>query len=82
MLRFIIFTSIFLIFALVELVSYYATSVKIHGTHKITKTKFKRGIVVIFWVFVIIFMAIYIAYINAVMLWCILGAVLNPNKFL
>ena len=79
MLGFTIFTLIFILIAVFSLVSYYATAVQISGTLKVKKTRGKRVIDIIFWSFILSVSAIYLSYINEVLMWCILGAILNPN---
>ncbi len=79
MLGFLIFTLLFVAVAIFELISYYATSVQISGTLKLQKTRFKRVMDIIFWVFIILVAAIYISYLNEVLMWFVLGAILNPN---
>lgn len=82
MLMVLLFTLAFTVIAVFSLISYYATSVQISGTLKVQKTRCKQIIDIVFWVFIIFISAIYISYVNGVLMWFVLGAILNPNEFL
>ena len=72
----------FFISGLLELVWYYATGARDTGKYIVTKTWPRWIISTTFWIIIIVFIGIYTAYISMMLVWCILGAILNPQKFL
>ena len=72
----------FFISGLFELIWYYATGARDTGKYIVTKTWPRWIISTIFWIIIIVFIGIYTAYISMMLVWCILGAILNPQKFL
>ena len=73
---------IFYLLALFELMSYYATFYTFTGSIKIYKTTCKKVLFTSFYTFFIALFVMYVGYICLVALWMVLGAILNPNKFL
>ena len=73
---------LFVFFGLIELVCFFATIDRDTGKYAVSKTWPRWIISSFFWVMVLIFAGFYVAYISVILLWCILGAVLNPEKFL
>jgi hypothetical protein len=69
-------------FALIELVSYYAVGHLDTGKYPVKKTLLKKIIVLIFWILISLYLAIFSAMVILVLTWSLLGAVLNPNRFL
>lgn len=82
MLAFLIIFLVFYLLALVELMSYYATFFSFSGSIKIEKTRTKRCLATFFYGYFITLFVIYVSYVCLVALWMVLGAILNPNKFL
>jgi hypothetical protein len=73
---------VYFFFALIELVSFYLTSYHDNGRYKIELTTSKKIVQYTFWSFIGLYIGIYFAYITIVLVWFLLGAVLNPNKYL
>ena len=48
----------------------------------VSKTLLRQVISIFFWVMLFLFLCMYMAYISVILVWCVLGAVLNPEKFL
>jgi len=67
---------------LIELISFYCTKHINVGKYPVVKGTLKRLTSGLFWLMIMIFFAIYVAYGSIILIWCILGAVLNPQKFL
>ena len=55
---------------------------RITGSIKVRKTWPRWVISSVFWILLNFYAAIYVAYFSVAMLWCILGAILSPEKFL
>ena len=72
----------FFLSGLLELLSFYATGPRDTGKYIVQKSWIKWFTTILFWVFLLLFIGIYTAYISVILVWCILGAVLNPQKFL
>ena len=73
---------LFFLTGLIELIWYYATGARDTGKYIVSRT-WQRWIATgSFWIMVLIYIGIYTAYLSMVLVWCILGAVLNPQKFL
>ena len=73
---------LFFMIGLIELIWYYATGARDTGKYVVRRTWPRYIITILFWVMIFIFIAIYTAYISMILVWWILGAVLNPQKFL
>lgn len=82
MLIFLLIFLIFYVLALFELMSYYATFYSFTGSIKIYKTGCKKCLSNSFYTYFVILFVMYVGYICLVALWMVLGAILNPNKFL
>ena len=82
MLGFLIVFLVFYLVAIVELGSYYATFFSFEGSIKIEKTRAKRCLSSFFYGYFVLLFVIYISYICLGALWMVLGAILNPSKFL
>ena len=67
---------------LLSLTSYYVTDGLNTGRYHTVVHPYKKLSDLIFWYFTIFYIILYGFYISVVLVWCILGAVLNPNKFL
>ena len=65
-----------------QLMSYYCTSLKISGAKRIKKTRCKAILDGSFLICIGILSFIYSIYFSLVLVWFILGAVLNPREFL
>ena len=78
----VLFTIFFGILALLSLISFYFTSVNISGSLILKRTCCKKVLDRVFFGFIFIYSFFYVWYINGVLMWFILGAILNPNKFL
>jgi len=75
--------SLFFIFSgLVELLSFYATGPRDTGKYIVKKSWLKWFFTISFWVILVVFLSLYTAYFSVILVWCVLGAVLNPQKFL
>ena len=72
----------FFLSGLIELLSFYATGPRDTGKYIVQKSWFKWFTTILFWVMLLLFIGLYTAYISVILVWCILGAVLNPQKFL
>ena len=72
----------YFIVSLIELVSFYATDLMNTGKYRTEKTRCKQIQVTIYWVFFAIFAVIYAMLLTLFLVWCILGAILNPTAFL
>ena len=72
----------FFVSGLIELLSFYATGPRDTGKYVVQKSWIKWFTTILFWVMLLLFIGLYTAYISVILVWCILGAVLNPQKFL
>jgi len=72
----------FFITGLIELICYYATGARDTGKYVVSRTWQRIISTYSFWAMIILFVGIYTAYLSMILVWCILGAVLNPQKFL
>ena len=72
----------FFLSGLLELLSFYATGPRDTGKYIVQKSWIKWFTTILFWVLLLLFIGLYTAYISVILVWCILGAVLNPQKFL
>jgi hypothetical protein len=77
-----IFTGIYLFFGLFELVSFYAVGYENNGKYLIKRSRFKKLIQYPFYFCIGVCCFIYLMYIVFVLVWWILGAVMNPAKYL
>jgi hypothetical protein len=59
-----------------------ATDEKDTGKHPIIITWKRWVISTSFWIMLLLYAGMYIAYFGVILLWCILGAILNPQTFL
>jgi len=73
---------LFFISGLIELISFYATGARDTGKYIVFKSWIKWVVTITFWILLISFIGMYSAYISVILVWSILGAVLNPQKFL
>jgi hypothetical protein len=78
----LLLSGLLFLIGLIELISFYCTKQINVGRYPVVKSKVKRITSNLFWIMILIFFAIYIAYGSVILIWCILGAVLNPQKFL
>ena len=79
----LLFEFIFLLLAIVARLSQYASSHQLkQESYLETKTKTKRLLDWSFGFLSTALMGFYVTYVNGVVIWFILGAVLNPNRFL
>jgi hypothetical protein len=76
------FWGLFFITGFVELLSFYATGARDTGKFIVSKSWCKWFSTISFWIMLASMLSVYIAYVSVVLVWCILGAVLNPEKFL
>ena len=77
-----IFVGAYYISAGIELISYYSTCFENFGRYEVKETRLKRIQRIIYWTFLFILFVAYVPYVIIVLSWCILGAILNPSKFL
>jgi hypothetical protein len=75
-------TILFIITGLLELICFFATEEKDVGKYPVEILIQRRIISNAFWLMLIFYIAVYAFYIGVVLDWSILGAVLNPEKFL
>jgi hypothetical protein len=75
-------TVLFIITGLLELICFFATEEKDVGKYEVKKTLSRAIISNAFWLMLLFYIAVYIFYFGIVIVWSILGAVLNPEKFL
>ena len=78
----LVFVCIYYIAALFELISYYCTCFENFGRFEVHETRPKFFQRIVYWAFLFILFGAYAPYIIIVLSWCILGAILNPAKFL
>ena len=74
--------SLFFISGLIELICHYATGARDTGKYIVTRTWLRWIATGFFNINIILFIIFYTAFISMVLVWCILGAILNPEKFL
>ena len=82
MLVMLIVTLVIIGVSVFQLVSYYCTSLKISGAKRVRKTPCKACLDRSFLICIGILTFIYSLYFSLVLVWFILGAVLNPQEFL
>jgi hypothetical protein len=75
-------TGLYFIIGLTELISYYAVGYENNGKFLIKRSRPKKIIQYSFYFFIGVFALIYMMYIVFVLVWWILGAVMNPSKYL
>ena len=73
---------VFLFCGLFELISFYATCYYDNGKSKVRRNWPKAILQTILWFLISIYAALYMAIIVMTLVWFLLGAVLNPNKYL
>ena len=72
----------FFIVGLVELICHYATGAQDNGKYIVTRSWLRWTTTLLFYFNMTIFALLYVAYISLILVWWILGAILNPQKFL
>jgi hypothetical protein len=73
---------LFILVGLIELIFFFATEQRDTGKY-ITKYTTPRLIISnIFWVLIFLYLGIYASYLSVICIWSVLGAVLNPERFL
>jgi len=78
----IILCAVYMFFGLLELIFFFATSQRDTGKYLVIKTWPRWFISTLFWIMLLLFLGLYVAYLSVICIWSILGAVLNPEKFL
>ncbi|CAI2361318.1 unnamed protein product [Moneuplotes crassus] len=73
---------IFVFIGILEFICFLATDKEDTGKYPVIKTGPRWIISSFFWLLLCFYAGVYIAYIGIVLLWCILGAILNPEAFL
>jgi len=68
--------------SLLELISYYATDFQNTGKYRTVKTLPKRILSFFYWALFNVFIAFYAIIATLFLIWCLLGAILNPSSFL
>jgi hypothetical protein len=68
--------------AFIELLSYYATGYDNNGKYLIKRSKLKKTLFTTFFACLGAFLVVYSIFLVLVMVWAILGAVMNPSIFL
>lgn len=77
-----ILSVIFIFSGILELICFFFTQEKDTGRYRISRTYPRWIVTMLFITISILFLSIYIAYISIILIWSILGAILNPEKFL
>ena len=72
----------FFLTGLIELIWHYATGARDTGKFVVTRTCPRWVTTIAFYLSTTVFTILYTAYLSMILVWCILGAILNPNKFL
>ena len=72
----------FFLCGFIEVICHYATGARDTGKYIVKRTWLRWMTTGIFYINILIFIMIYTAYISVILIWCILGAILNPQKFL
>ena len=72
----------FFLCGLIEVICHYATGAKDTGKYIVKRTIFRWMTTSLFYINITIFVLIYTACISMILVWWILGAILNPQKFL
>jgi hypothetical protein len=72
----------FFFFGILEIISFYFAGFADTGRHPVKNTIPKKILVGFFWFFFFLILSVYLIYTGLVLVWAILGAVLNPSKFL
>ena len=67
---------------MLELISFYLSGFEDSGRYETRYTRPKKILTSALWLLFLVYMAIYNAYLILVLVWCMLGAILNPQKFL
>lgn len=75
-------TGFFFLTGLIELICHYATGARDTGKFVVTRTCPRWVTTIAFYISMAIFMVLYTAYLSMILVWAILGAILNPAKFL
>ncbi|CAI2386021.1 unnamed protein product [Moneuplotes crassus] len=73
---------LFILSGLAEFICFIATDGSDTGRYSVIKTIPRWIISTIFWCMLYLYIGMYVAYFGVVLLWCILGAILNPHTFL
>ncbi len=73
---------LFVTVAVLQRVSFYWSYPRLSGVYRVTKTTVKRAVDSGFGMLLTLLLALYITYGNVVAIWFVLGAVMNPNRFL
>jgi len=74
--------ALFMFVALLEMITYYATCLKDTGKYPKVRSAPKTFILWTFWFLLSIYVALYTALATVFLVWCLLGALLNPAAFL
>jgi hypothetical protein len=72
----------FYFFGILEMISFYFAGFADTGRYPVKNSIPKKILVGLFWFFFFIIISVYMIYIGLVLVWAILGAVLNPSKYL
>jgi hypothetical protein len=67
---------------LFELICFFLTQERDTGKYVVSLTWKRWFISSLFWTTLMIFTGLYVSYISIILIWCMLGAILNPEKFL
>ncbi|CAI2372474.1 unnamed protein product [Moneuplotes crassus] len=73
---------LFIVTGLAEMICFIATDGSDTGRYPVIKTIPRWIISTLFWIMLCLYIGIYVAYYGVILLWCILGAILSPQKFL
>ena len=75
-------TGWFFLTGLIELICHYATGARDTGKLVVTRTCPRWVTTIAFYISMAVFTVFYTAYLSLILVWAILGAILNPAKFL
>ncbi|CAI2364557.1 unnamed protein product [Moneuplotes crassus] len=67
---------------LVELILFFLTDTPNTGKYPTLLTWERKVVNGVFWSFLMIYLVLYLTYFSIILLWCILGSILSPAKFL
>lgn len=77
-----IYVLVYLLFAYIELLSFYLTGLENQGKYPVQYTLLKRILMITFYVSIGVFLFLYVAMLWFALVWAVLAAILNPSSFL
>jgi hypothetical protein len=73
---------LFVLAGLIEQICFFATEQRDTGKYIARYTTPRLIVSMVFWVLIFLYLSIYASYLSVICIWSVLGAVLNPEKFL